>query len=193
MVRYATFDREQVLDKAMVVFWRQGYSASSIQDLVDATGLSRSSLYAAFGDKRGLFLAAVDRYVETSSRTRVQALRVGTDPLASIRRFFDNLVAFSVGEGRRLGCLLTNEAVELAPSDADLERRFRANLAEVETAFAEALGRAQRAGEIGAARDLRALARMLTNSVQGMRVMARAGVEEPVLRDIVNETLAALP
>ena len=192
MVRYATFDRDQVLDKAMALFWRQGFAASSVQDLVDATGLSRSSLYAAFGDKRGLFLAAVDRYVETASAQRIQALRTGRDPLASIRHFFDDLVAFSVGEGRRLGCLLTNEAVELAPSEPEFDRRFRASLAEVEKAFAEALGRAQRAGEIGAARDLRALSRMLTNTVQGLRVLARAGVDEPVLRDIVNETLAAI-
>ena len=176
----------------MKLFWRQGYEATSVQQLVEATGLNRASLYNAFGDKHGLFLAAVDRYLESVSCSRLTALEADGPAFSALRGYFDELIAFSLGDGRRLGCLITNTAIELAPHDPACEARLRDGLARVEDAFYQLIRRAQRQGEIDPARDARALARFLLGLVQGLRVLARLVPQEDRLRDLVGTGLAAL-
>lgn len=192
MARPKTFDRDEVLDRAMRVFWRQGYEATSIQDLVCATGINRASMYDTFGDKRGLFLASVDRYVNAISAMRLGALDEPGPALPALRRFFDDLVRFSVGEGRRLGCLMTNTSVELAPHDEEVADLMGQALGRVEEAFFRLLTRAEAQSEISPGRDLRALARFLLVTLNGLRVLARAKPEEAALRDVVETALGAV-
>ncbi len=192
MARHKEFDRELVLDGAMGVFWRKGYEATSVEDLVAATGINRASMYNTFGDKRGLFLAAVDHYL---AKVIAERLAILLDPVSakqSIRRYFEGVLSFSLGEGRRLGCLLTNSAVEMAPRDGFVGERLRQCLARVEEAFREVIERGQKQGEIEADKDPRALARFLMGAVQGLRVLARADADEATLRDVVDVTLATL-
>lgn len=176
----------------MRLFWARGYAAVSVQDLVAATGLNRASLYAEFGDKRALFHAAVDRYLAEVSARRLAVLERPGSAKAAIRSYFDELIAFTLGEGRKLGCLLVNAAVELAPHDEAMGERLRASFAKVEAAFARAVRRGQAQREIAADKDPRALARFLVNAVQGLRVTGRAAPRKAALRDIVAVTLAAL-
>ena len=192
MPRPAAFEREAVLEQAMRLFWRQGYEATSVQELVEATGLNRASLYNAFGDKHGLFLAAVDHYQESVSCMRLAGLEAEGPALAALRRYFEELIAFSTGDGRRLGCLITNTAIEMAPRDPASEERLRAGLARVEDAFYRLIRRGQQQGEIAAERDARALARFLLGLVQGLRVLARLDPQEDRLRDLVETGLASL-
>lgn len=192
MARPRAFEEDAVLDRAMRLFWRQGYEATSVQDLVAATGLNRASLYNAFGDKHSLFLAAIERYLETVSGARLAALEAPGPALPALRRYFDDLIAFSLGEGRRLGCLLTNSAVELSPRDPLCEERLRGGLARVEDTLYRVIRRGQRQGEIATGRDPRALARFLLGLVQGLRVMARLDPQEDRLRDLVTTGLDAL-
>ena len=192
MARPKAFVEDEVLDHAMRLFWRQGYEATSVQALVEATGVNRASLYGAFGDKHGLFLAAVDRYLGTVTARRQAILEQPGPALAALRRYFEELIAFSLGDGRRLGCLITNAAVELAPRDRETEERLRDGLSRVEDAFYRTLRRAQRQGELAADRDPRALARFLTGMVHGLRVVARLDPQEDRLRDIVATGLSAV-
>ncbi len=192
MARHKEFDHDQVLDQAMRVFWRQGYEATSVEDLVAATGINRASMYNTFGDKRGLFLAAVDHYLAQVIAERLAILLDPKSAKQAIRRYFEGVLSFSLGEGRRLGCLLTNSAVEMAPRDGFVGERLRQCLAQVEDAFLEVIQRGQTQGEIGAGKDPRALARFLMGAVQGLRVLARADADEATLRDVVDVTLAAL-
>lgn len=192
MARPKAFVEEEVLERAMRLFWRQGYEATSVQALVEATGINRASLYGTFGDKHGLFLAAVDRYLETVSAKRQAILEEPGPALAALRRYFEELIAFSLGEGRRLGCLITNAAIELAPRDRATEERLRDSLSRVEDAFYRVLRRAQSQGELAGDRDPRALARFLAGVVQGLRVMARLDPQEDRLRDVVETGLAAV-
>jgi TetR/AcrR family transcriptional regulator, transcriptional repressor for nem operon len=192
MARPRSFEREAALEQAMRLFWARGYAGVSIQDVVEATGLSRASLYAAFGDKRALFREAVEHYVARVSAGRLARLDAPGSAKAAIRRYFDDLAAFTLGEGRKLGCLLTNTAVELAPHDAAIEARLKASFAKVEAAFARTIRRGQAQGEIAAQKDPRALARFLVNAVQGLRVFGRARPSRAALHDIVSATLAAL-
>ena len=176
----------------MQLFWRCGYEATSIQDLVEATGVNRASLYNSFGDKHGLFLAAVEHYMDTVSCSRLEALEAEGPALAALGRYFDEMIAFSLGEGRRLGCLITNTAIEMAPRDPDCDQRLRAGLARVEDGFYRLIRRGQTQGEIAPERDARALARFLLGLVQGLRVLARLDPQEDRLRDLVDTGLAAL-
>jgi TetR/AcrR family transcriptional repressor of nem operon len=189
VARPREFERDVVLDRAMRVFWTHGYEATSIRHLVDRMGIQRGSLYGAFGSKRALFLAAVDRYDRQVTGRLLATLEAPGSGLAAIRRFFRLKVAAAGERGRPRGCLVTNSATELASRDRGTASRIGATLARIEAAFHRAVVRAQQAGEIDPARDARALARFLTSSAQGLSVMARTSADRAVLEDIVEITL----
>ena len=192
MPKTITFDKDDVLKRAMTQFWRAGYEASSVQDLVDATGINRASIYNSFGDKKGLFLAAVEFYLEQSNERRRKALTREGSALDAIRGYLDEAVSFSLNEGRKLGCLITNSLVEQSPLDAEIGAHLKPVLDRVEDDFYQTLLRAQKQGEVGPGTDLRALARFLTGQVQGLRVLARAESEEGRMRDMVQIAMGAL-
>jgi len=192
MGRRKEFSREEVLEKAMCLFWRKGYEGTSVQDLVAETGINRASMYGTYGDKRQLFAEAFDRYLARNSSKRLLKLDERTSGKEAIRCFFEDLLVFSTGRGRKLGCLLTNSAVELAPHDSDIEERLRAGMGRVEDALYRTLLRAQRDGEIDPERDVRSLSRFYLGVIQGIRVLSRSNPDESLLRDIVKEALARI-
>jgi len=192
MARHKRFVRDDVLDRAMRAFWRHGYAGTSVQDLVEATGVNRASLYASFGDKERVFLAALDHYVARVSAGWLDALRSADSVKDGMRRYFDRLIAFSLGEGRGLGCLITNATVELAPHDAQAAASLRTHLGRAEETFFEAVRRGQASGEIAPDKDARALARFFLGTVQGLRVLMRVEADEAELRDVVNVALSVL-
>jgi TetR/AcrR family transcriptional repressor of nem operon len=183
------FEREVVLDRAMRAFWSRGYEATSIRHLVERTGLQRGSLYGAFGDKRGLFFAAIEHYDRVMTARLLATLDGPGSGVAAIRRFFRLKVALAQERGRPRGCLVTNSAAELASRDRGTASRIGTTLGRIEAAFHRAVVRAQAAGEIDPARDARALARFLTSSAQGLSVMARAAPDRAALEDVVKVTL----
>lgn len=192
MPRPRAYDRAQVLDSAMQLFWRQGYEATSIQDLVAATGINRASMYNGFGDKRELFRAAIAHYLQQVSAKRAARLESAASPLQGLRDYFEELIVFSLGDGRKLGCLLTNSALELAPHDAELAEELTGIFERVEATFARAIEAAQAAGEIPAEKNPRDLACFLLNTVHGLRVQGRLAPDPKRLRAIVDTALGAL-
>ena len=192
MARHKEFDREEVLDRAMGLFWERGYEATSVQDLVDRTGIGRGSLYGTFGDKHALFLAALDRYGQAQGPLLAEILDGPGTAKAKLRRLFEGVAEAAVSEDGRRGCLLVNSAVELAPHDPYTSRRVDAALLNAEEALHGFLVRARAAGEIPPDKDPRSLSRFLWNTVQGLRVMAKAGARKEALDDIVDVTLSVL-
>ena len=192
MARPESFNHEAVLDSVVRVFWRKGYEATSIQDLVEATGLNRSSLYNSFGSKHQLFLAAIDHYLVRVNQERLHKLNTNENARKALQAYFGDLLAFSVGEGRELGCLITNTSVEVAPHNTPIRNKLRQSLRKVEEAFFETIQRGQAQGTIRTTGDPKALARFLVGAVQGLRVLARANPDEQVLRDVIEVTLQAL-
>ena len=192
MARHKEFDREKVLERAMYLFWEKGYEATSVQDLVDRTGIGRGSLYGTFGDKHALFLAALDRYGQAQGPLFAEILDGPGPARAKLRLVFEGIVEAAVSEDGRCGCLLVNSTVELAPHDPDTSKRVDAALLDAEEALYGFLVRARVAGEIPQDKDPRSLSRFLWNAVQGLRVMAKAGARKEVLDDIVNVTLSVL-
>jgi TetR/AcrR family transcriptional repressor of nem operon len=177
----------------MDLFWKQGFEATSIQELVEATGINRGSMYDTFGDKRDLFIAALTHYADQSAENRLQILKDADAPLDGIRNFFHAIIeASGTEETQRLGCLMTNSTVELSLRDPEIGDLLRDRLEQVESAFARSLRKAKRRGELHRAHKTRALARFLTGTIQGIRVLARAGADRATLVDIVDVALSQL-
>lgn len=189
--RSRMFDVEEALDVALEMFWRQGYDGTSIQALCRAMDLQPGSVYAAFGSKRDLFVAAVRRYIETVSAEAVDRINGASSGLQGLREYFAHLVDAMV-EGKRVrGCLITNSLVEFAVRDPELAGMFQVHLARLQTSFAAALARARADGELrpGAGPES---AGMLVAVVQGMNVMAKSRPGRQALQDVVDATLAGL-
>ncbi|MEM1310882.1 MAG: TetR/AcrR family transcriptional regulator [Cyanobacteria bacterium P01_H01_bin.153] len=192
MARSKTFNPEVALSKAMAVFWEKGYAATSMQDLVDAMGIHRGSLYDTFQDKRQLFLRAIAHYHHTVVESAIAHLKARGAGREAIEWHFKNLAERALESSPQRGCLVTNTLVELAAQDPEIATILKKGLQQVEDAFFQALVRAQDQGEIAADKDLRALAHYLTSSLQGIRVMSQVDTEPDSLRQTAQLVLSAL-
>ena len=192
MARPREFDVDTALERAMDVFWSKGYEATSLDDLCEVTGLSRSSFYATFGSKRSLLLKSVDRYVEQRNpklaAILAQPLPIRDAFAALARQFIDQIVS---GPGRR-GCFLGNCAAELPRSDRAALARVRQGLESTEATFRDALTRAQSRGELAADADVSALARFLMSGFQGLRLVGKVNPDRATLEDIAGTMLRCL-
>lgn len=192
MGRPKEFNQEEALDKAMKVFWQQGYEATSVQDLVEHMGINRGTLYTNFGLKHELFLAAIDRYIDIMVVQRLTALDKPGSVKKAIKALFKGLVQSAVGKDYGMGCFVTNSATELLPHDPEVCTRIANSLLLVEKAFIKAIIRGQANGEIAWDKDPRALARYLTSSIQGLRVMSKTAPTRAKMQDVVKLTLSIL-
>jgi TetR/AcrR family transcriptional repressor of nem operon len=192
MGRPREFDVTEALERALFVFWRQGYGGTAIPDLEKAMGIGRTSIYSAFGDKEALFLAALDLYAERYMRPHLDALAVASDVRAAIRSHFAALLAFLTNPQLPPGCLLTNMATECDRGASTIGRKLAALIGRNEAAFYQALRGAQARGEIGADTDVRSVARYFAMAVQGLSVMAKAYVDPAVLDDVVRQVFASV-
>ena len=188
MPRPRAFDPDAVLDAAQRTFHARGFEATSVQDLVDATGLSRSSLYGAFGDKHALYLAVLDRYAE-AGRQATDAACSGADPLGAIRAVLDQSAAHCDGPA---GCLLVNAAAERASRDDDTAERAAQARRSYDDRFRQLVEAAQASGQVDPARPAGALAQFLTGAVFGLRALQTSGAEAPALAAVVDGAMAAL-
>ena len=124
MARSREFDEDVVLDAAMEYFWNWGYEATSVRDLIETTGLTGASLYNAFGDKRALFRAALDRYVESSIGERIRRCEA-LPPREAVARFFEDILQRSLTDRQRKGCMLVNSALEIAAARSRIPEGHR--------------------------------------------------------------------
>ena len=192
MARTKEFKPEEALEAAMELFWRRGYEATSMRDLLEGMGIGRGSFYDTFGDKRALFLAALDRFEESRTSWAIEVLEESPSPLAGIEEVFGRTIENLLGYEPRRGCLLANSAVELAPHDPEVAARISGYVRRNEDAFEDALERARTKKEIPKKSDPRALAHFLVTNLHGLRVMARAGADKETLEDAASITLRAL-
>ncbi|MGW2548286.1 TetR/AcrR family transcriptional regulator [Kitasatospora sp. NPDC001574] len=195
MARTKEFDPDVALQSALELFWRRGYEATSMADLVDHLGIARASIYATFGSKRELYLRALERYGEQQNPLLLSELSRPGPVLPAVRALVRRFAGESAADGEggpRRGCFVTNTAVELAPHDQGAARRVEASLGHLETLLTAALVRARAQGELPEGRDPRALARLLLVLFQGMRVIGKAGDGSARLRDASEQALALL-
>ena len=192
MPRHAEYNRDTVIAAATTVFWERGYSQTSIGDLVSATGLQPGSLYAAFGNKKGLFLEVIDQYNQAFIR-RIRELR-GQDSgaLTKIRELLQQIVDEAADGGASHGCLTVNALLEMSQHDKDIARRLRAYNAQLRKAFAWLVRDAQAEGDVVTDQDPNELAAFVINNIWGMRVMCKSRPDRASLEAIVTGVLAAL-
>ena len=191
MARPREFDADSVLERATRVFWTKGFESSSLDDLCEATGLNRSSLYAAFGAKRDLYLSALARY-EDGAAARIAAALHGKPIRKGVKAFLDALIdSIVAGPGRR-GCFIGNCAAEMARLDPGAAARVRRSLERIESSFRAGLDEARARGDLADDADPAALARFLTAGIQGLRLVGKANPDRAVLNDIAGTMLRCL-
>jgi TetR/AcrR family transcriptional repressor of nem operon len=182
-----TYNEEDVLTRAMEAFWARGYEATSMSDLVKATGINRGSMYAAFTDKRNLFIRALTYYDRRHREEYLRNVRANNAPRDAIITAFEDAIA-ATGDGTdRRGCLLVNTSLELSPHDAEIDGIVRASFTEVEGFFHNCIEDGQAAGEIDRSIDPSETARALLGLFIGLRVLMRSRPEPGVMTAIVAQ------
>ena len=190
MARPRTFSIDDAVEKAMHVFWREGYEGAGLSELCAAMGIVRGSFYKAFGSKRALFLRVLERYDREHVAAGVAMLHEGEGPgerrIAAV--FEGGIAAARTGEGR--GCLLCNTASGPALVEEGVQEAVARQLDDLTEGFAAALADTERFGTADAATRL-AEARRLTLAYVGLRVLGRGGAAPAMLEDAVTRVLAA--
>lgn len=189
MARHKEFEINEVLDKAMYLFWSQGYEKTSMQELVDTMGIHRRSIYDTFGDKHALFIQALQRYQLLQSQ-RLQHLLEKQVPVTDIIRIFlettvDNQVLPK-------GCLMVNSGVELGTLDPEVSALVEGAYTHTEQCLLDLLVAGQGSGEIQADLDAELLAHYFMNAWLGLRTTVKTAVDQQKLTDIIDTTLRIL-
>lgn len=193
MPRPREFEPEEVLDSAMRQFWERGYRATSVDDLVRATGVRPGSLYAAFpGGKHALLMGSLEHYSRLVVPVKLGELGEPGASIGQVRAYFDGLVTDLLSPAGRRGCLMVNSAIEAAAVDDEVAAVVRGHLARLEYCLTGALRTAIRLGEIPASIDPVARAKGLVATGQGLMVIGKANPDEEVLRAIVESAFAGL-
>ncbi|WP_026883641.1 TetR/AcrR family transcriptional regulator [Clostridium akagii] len=184
MGRSREFDENTVLQKAMELFWKQGYEKTSMSDLVEHMGIHRRSLYDTFGGKHALYLKAIDRYSEYSTgKLKSETSRANTAKQA-IQYTFDYIIEGN--EDRHWGCFFVNAATEMAPRDKEVKEKTEEAFVQTEHFLAEIIRKGQQSGEFSCDYNAEALAEFLNNTLIGIRVLIRASASKKKMHRIAD-------
>ncbi|QGQ96889.1 TetR/AcrR family transcriptional regulator [Paenibacillus psychroresistens] len=190
MARSKEFEVNTVLNKAMDLFWRQGYEKTSMQELVSHMGIHRRSLYDTFGDKHSLYMEVMNRYKTIMTANIKNRVEQSNSAKQAIRQMFE-MTIYLVGDQPK-GCLMVNTAVELAMHDTDTAAFVNEDIFNSEKLFYELITSGQQTGEIAEHHDAELLSYYLNNAWIGLRVMVKTTDDKKKLEMIVNTTLAIL-
>jgi TetR/AcrR family transcriptional repressor of nem operon len=193
MARPVEFDENKVLTNAMEQFWKEGYEASSVQTLLDCTGINRGTLYNSFGDKSTFFKSCVDQYNKIVDKQIAASLKNGK--LAgwdAIDAYFDEAVLKLSNKHRAMGCILVNSLCESINYDKDMKKVVRASLATIRKALLAKLKEAHKKGKVKKGISAEFAADVLMNTLHGVRVNARDGKNAKQLRDLIKFNVASL-
>jgi TetR/AcrR family transcriptional repressor of nem operon len=187
------FEYEKVLNSAMEQFWKEGYEASSVQKLLDCTGINRGTLYNSFGDKDTFFKICVGHYNKRIEEIIDASLKnKSLDTWEAINKYFELAVTGASNKQRGLGCLLVNSLCESINYDRDMKRLVRNSLGTVRKALLSRLNEAKKKGKIRKGITADFAADVLMNTLHGVRVNSRDGKNAKQLGDMLQFTIASL-
>ena len=192
MGRHRSFDENAALDTVAELFWSQGYEGTSLADIEARLGVGRQSLYNAFGDKRALFLRALERYSSWNAERLVNPLLSPGAGLGAIRGYFDFLVEFLTPEGERRGCLVANSLLEMGVGDVGVAERCKANQTLVLRGLTQALSNAVANDELPNTTEVDVTARMLLAQTYGFSVLSKSGMSRRQLSELAAEVVERL-
>ena len=189
MPKSTQFDREEVVAKVTELFWKKGFHATSMQDLVDTTGLNRSSIYNTFGDKYQLFEESLKQYAVWQSDMTSQNMNNAKTPLESIKQLFSAILENIKNDPDNKGCFYSNCTTELSNSDSKIHRLLVENKDAVVQLFENKLLLAKDAGEISPGKNAHVLALYLYSNLQGLRITAMLSDNPNELDSLVSQIL----
>ncbi|MFC0215731.1 TetR/AcrR family transcriptional regulator [Paenibacillus chartarius] len=191
MGRHKEFDKEAVLHKAMLVFWKKGYEAASIPELLEAMELSRSSLYETFGDKQTLYIEAINQYKKWRQAKR-DVLVHATSAKSGIRQYFELQIDSALDSESPGGCLITNAAVGMDSPDEQLNTLIRERFDELEKSFYELLRKGQESAEISPEKDIKSLAHLLLNLNHSINIVAKVQGNRSKIQQMIDLVMEML-
>ena len=178
------FDTEKAMNAAMQQFWRDGYEATSLQDLLKAMGLSKSSLYQTFGNKHALFLNCLDNYQRTMSQEMSSKLDASESGMQFIQDFLNEVIEEASANTEIKGCMLVNTMNELSQQDQKVADKALFGISSFAKVFARAIERCKQEGDIKPESDTETLVNYLITNVSGLRTMVKGGVDEKALESV---------
>jgi len=192
MGRLKEFDEAKAIDGAVDCFWAHGYEATSVRDLAEHMGIGGASLYNAYGGKRALFVKALERYADRSSRERIARLEASGRPKHAIEAFLVEIIEKSLNDRARKGCLLVNSALDVAPHDAEIGKVVAGYLDEIRAFFQRNIEAGRRAGQMPRGLDAVAASAHLLGVLLGIRLLARTRPDRALLESIARPALDLL-
>ena len=192
MPRQEEFNRADIISKATQVFWDKGYNGTSIQDLVDATGLNRSSIYNSFGSKQSLYKASLEQYEAESNKVFQKALLKSSGPLEAIKRILSTAIETTSQEEKGRGCFIMNCKAELSDTDSELRNWLIKNQDKSINLFKDLVIEGQREGQINELISAEVHAYTLFNAFQGLRMTGILTRDKHVLQDIIQNTIRSI-
>ncbi|WEZ83772.1 TetR/AcrR family transcriptional regulator [Rhizobium sp. 32-5/1] len=191
--RPLSFDRDAALRRAMLLFWKHGYEATSLSALTKAMGVTPPSIYTAFGDKKQLFLEAVTLYIEGGPLTPQQIIEDAPTARAAAERLLESAVLGDTGEDTPPGCLLASAAVSCSDDAADVKAALAAMRGRIEACLKNRFLFAIETGELPANTDADALAGHIMAVIQGLSTLARDGATREKLTRVAASAMRAWP
>ena len=193
MARPVEFDENKVLTNAMEQFWREGYEASSVQKLLDCTGINRGTLYNSFGDKDTFFKSCIDQYSKIIDQQIESSLKnLKLSPWDAINEYFEEAVLNISNRHRSMGCLLVNSLCESINYDKDIKKVVRGSLSSIRKAIVARLKEAQSKGKLRKGVAAEFAADVLMNTLHGVRVNSRDGKNSKQLRELIAYSIDSL-
>lgn len=190
MPNISHFDTDFALDKFLSVFWEKGYGATTTKGLAKSAGISESSLFNSFRNKREIYIRILRRYSEKSIHVREQ-MEAEKSALAGIRNYWTSLAAMAKDPARNKGCLITNATVEQI-DDPEVLEFLKSVHKGYDKAFERTLNRAVAQGELKSDTDTKALSQYLSHSAQGLRVLSKISPDSKKINNIVNMTMSTM-
>jgi len=191
MARPVEIDRDRAFEVAFQLFWHRGYRSTSLQQLLDAMEIGKSSFYAAFASKEALFVDVLS-YYWTQTQAVFSRIRLKRRGLEAIREFLNETLLNVSDTDRRKGCLAVNSALEMAGVNQELHDRAGQILNKLEVELRSLLTEAQAIGEVRPDQSPRELAQLLIVMLQGLRVSSRRGMTRPQARAAVGALMQLL-
>ena len=192
MPRTEVFDRNQVLEQAKNIFWLKGYNATSMQDLVDTTGLNRSSIYNSFGNKMNLFQLTLKKYQKEGSGFFEVLINSNLNGLQSISSVFENTLDMMINDSDRKGCMFINCHTEMSNQDIQLNNITAKNQELLISHFNTMVKKGQEDGSIKTTQKSIELASYLASSFQGFRIMGMNTTNKKMLAGIIENILTTV-
>jgi TetR/AcrR family transcriptional regulator, transcriptional repressor for nem operon len=192
MARNKAFEQDTVLEKAMNTFWKKGFHDTSMQDLVDAMGINRASMYDTFGDKHQLYLKSLESYREINRCAISKAIENEPSPKEKIRKILRLLADESLADTENKGCFFTNATLEMLPHDTAVNTIVCDNFKAMNQMLETVLSQAQAEGEIAKYLSAKSLADFVQCNIGGIRVIGKTRPTAQQLYDVIENVMRVL-